>query len=142
MGEWGFTERANTFARASVIRDLADPLPAGAPTSVLDGFADGFLEDRRVTLLAPLAGSAYERVERHTTRGLLELEQATPTLEREPAERALGCSPRLSYDPRKRIALLTRKTRARAPRGIDHAGWAAGWACRRGCWHGEGHAAR
>ena len=89
-GEWGLTERGNTFTRASVIRGLADALPGGASAAVLEGFADRFLADRGVVLLAPLLGSAYEGVERYTTRGLLELEHATLTLARAPVERHVG----------------------------------------------------
>ena len=90
VGERGLTERENTFTRASVIRALADALPAGVSATVLDGFADGFLADRGVVSVAPLVGSAYEGVERYTTRGLLELEQATLALARAPTERGLG----------------------------------------------------
>lgn len=90
LGERGLTERENTFTRASVIRGLADALPGGASAAVLEGFADRFLADRGGVLLAPLVGSVYEGVVRYTTRGLLELEQATLKLARVPAARDVG----------------------------------------------------
>ena len=90
VGEYGLTERENTFTRASVIRGLADALPGGASAGVLELLSDGFLADRGVVSLAPLVGSAYGGVERFTTRGLLALEQATLKLARTPAEPDLG----------------------------------------------------
>ena len=90
LGEYGVTERENTFTHASVVRALADALPAGGSASVLELLSDGFLADRGVVSLAPLVGSAYEGVERYTTRGLLELEQATLTLARTSASPSVG----------------------------------------------------
>jgi len=56
-GDRGLTERASTFTRRDVVRDIAAAMEASAPASEVERLADRFLASRRVVVLAgPTAG--------------------------------------------------------------------------------------